>query len=424
MLAVRIIILQLIFITTSTFSQSKVDYVLNGKSESEITLDHLLSLFTDEPLKIRDAIEFISDSWTGKYIPPLIDVLHLSRSQHAVPKVIALLKEKTGKKFGPDPNKWLEYIWQSEQEIFSFQGEWMASLYPLRYPTMITSQEADYLDDDNIVFGVTINGDHRAYPKRILAWHEMFIDEIGGINIAGVYCTLCGTVIAYDTQLGDWDFELGTSGFLYRSNKLMYDKETQSLWNTIAGRPVLGPLAEKDITLKSYSVVTTTWGEWSRLHPDTKVLSIDTGHNRDYSEGVAYKKYFGTDKLMFAVPKENKKLYNKDEVLIVRPEGYQDDPLAISVNFLKIKKVYHNQIGDTKFVVLTDKSGANRVYESGDIRFKKYKNQTVRDHKGNNWTVTEEKLLSENGSELNRLPYHRMFWFAWYNTYSNTRLIR
>ena len=74
------------------------------------------------------------------------------------------------------------------------------------------------------MFGLAVNGDVRAYPRRILGWHEMFVDEVGGVPVAGVYCTLCGTMILYKTEVEGVNHELGTSGFLYRSNKLMYDQ--------------------------------------------------------------------------------------------------------------------------------------------------------------------------------------------------------
>ena len=82
----------------------------------------------------------------------------------------------------------------------------------------------------------------------------------------------------------------------------MYDQATQSLWSTLLGEPVIGPLVGQCIELKWRSVVTTTWGEWRRRHPDTKVLSLDTGFDRDYGEGVAYQEYFATDQLMFKSP--------------------------------------------------------------------------------------------------------------------------
>ena len=86
---------------------------------------------------------------------------------------------------------------------------------------MIAASEAKWLHDDHVVFAVAINGDMRAYPQRILAWHEMFKDRIGGLELAGIYCTLCGPLVLYDTTVDGVHYELGTSGFLYRSNKLM-----------------------------------------------------------------------------------------------------------------------------------------------------------------------------------------------------------
>ena len=229
---------------------------------------------------------------------------------------------------------------------------------------MIGASEATYLGDDNIVFGIEINGDVRAYPKRILAWHELFTDEVGGVPVAGVYCTLCGTVILFETEHDDVRHELGTSGFLYRSNKLMYDRATQSLWSTFGGRPVIGSLAREDIRLEVRSVVTTTWGEWRRRHPTTKVLSLNTGHRRDYSEGAAYREYFSTDELMFNVPKLDRRLKNKEEVLTLFPDRYSTRPLAISAKFLTQNTIYHDRIGEVEFVVLTDPSGANRAYRT------------------------------------------------------------
>ena len=117
---------------------------------------------------------------------------------------------------------------------------------PLDRPEMIPADEATYLEESNIVFGVEINGDARAYPKRILAWHEMFKDTVGGVSINGVYCTLCGSMIIYETELNGAHHELGTSGFLYRSNKLMYDKQTNSLWNQFPER--IRTIVRKTIT--------------------------------------------------------------------------------------------------------------------------------------------------------------------------------
>lgn len=98
-------------------------------------------------------------------------------------------------------------------------------------PALINAEDAEYLKEDDLVFGVSINGDTRAYPLRIMDWHEMFNDVIGGVPVALAYCTLCGSGILYETDMGDGKEPIifGSSGFLYRSNKLMYDKQTHSL---------------------------------------------------------------------------------------------------------------------------------------------------------------------------------------------------
>ena len=109
-------------------------------------------------------------------------------------------------------------------------------------PDLIPAGAAEYLRSDDLVFGVAINGDARAYPLRIMGWHEMFNEVIGGVPLALAYCTLCGSGILFETDVaGHSDpFVFGSSGFLYRSNKLMFDRETHSLWNQFTGAPVQG----------------------------------------------------------------------------------------------------------------------------------------------------------------------------------------
>ena len=131
------------------------------------------------------------------------------------------------------------------------------------------------------------------------------------------------------------------------------------------GRPLRASQSSGNSSAKAFSfpahhVVTTTWGQWRTLHPQTRVLSLNTGHLRDYDEGVAYNEYFATDDLMFPVPNLDTRLKNKDEVFIVRETGPAGETLAIAVEYLSRHPVFHDRIGETEFVVLTDASGANR----------------------------------------------------------------
>ncbi len=427
-------------------------------ANTHVMLSLILSRDSEQ---VEEALVRLGQEWTPQHIAPMLEVLNYAVVQTTADSVVTLLEDKTGQRFGQNTNQWYDWLWNQPENIAPDYADFKADFYqlidprfgtyfrdrqstakirldeirwggvaqdgipPLRNPVMIEAEEATYLDDDNIVFGIEINGDARAYPKRILAWHEMFVDTVGGEPIAGVYCTLCGTVIPYKTTVGDRNFELGTSGFLYRSNKLMYDRETQSLWNTIQGEPVLGPLAGQGIALEFFSVVTTTWRDWRKRHPNTTVLSLDTGHQRDYGEGVAYRDYFATDKLMFTTPFNDTRLDNKREVLALRFAASPKEQLAIDTEFLTRNPVYADRIGQQKLLVLTDLSGANRVYDPKDYKFVDYDGESrVTDSDGQQWTLTESQLTNAEGATLDRLPYHRAFWFGWVASYPQTRLVK
>lgn len=306
---------------------------------------------------------------------------------------------------------------------------------PLMQPKTTTAVNAAYLDDQDLVFGVEINGESRAYPKRILAWHEMVNDTVGGEAINGVYCTLCGSMIAYRSMCDGTQYDLGTSGFLYRSNKLMFDRQTGSLWSTLTGTPVFGPLVEKKLELSMVPIVTTTWQQWRKTHPDTQVLSIDTGYDRDYGEGVAYQDYFASDGLMFPVPSDDQRLRNKDEVLAMDHACEQSvhAPMAVSAKFLKKHPVHHDRYAGQSIVILTDASGANRVYDVGEMTFDRWgEGDTVIATDGTVWNVGENQLKqrresadkeSERLGSLPRVPAHRAFWFGWHAAHPETRLV-
>ena len=421
-------------------------------------VDFVGLLLFDSP-QVQESLDALSQTWQPGYSAMALEVLRLTRNNEVVYGLFDLLREKNKLEMDNSYDEWMQWLWTQPESKHPHYAQFKSAMYrlidarfeyyfadqrkttirldeviwggvrqdgipPLRQPEMVSVAQSDYLGDDNVVFGVEIKGDARAYPKRILAWHEMFVDVIGGVNFAGVYCTLCGAVILYETVIDGVEYEMGTSGFLYRSNKLMYDKATQSLWNTTWGRPVIGPLAGKGIELKRSYVVTTTWGEWKRRHPNTTVLSLQTGHRRNYNEGVAYHDYFATDELMFNVPVLDSRLKNKDEILALTFPKITSETLAVSAEYLKQNPIYHDSLGDLKFVVLTDSSGANRVYETRGLIISSYdSDQTVFDSTGKKWRLLENHLIDQQDTTLQRLAAHRAFWFGWYAANTNTRLV-
>lgn len=431
-----------------------------GVSKSQApSLEEFDNLFSPNRQLARDSQRRIVDQWHPGNAVMLMESIRVLRQWKTGMSLFDALRQGTGQEFDNSLDEWYAWQWMQEPDFHPRYADFKAQVYsrldkrfaeyfssdrssiirldeirwggvkrdgipPLKDPTLETVDEADWLAETDVVFGVEFNGEAIAWPKRILAWHEMVKMTVGGESICGVYCTLCGSVIVYETHVDSVHHELGTSGFLYRSNKLMYDHATKSLWSTIEGQPVVGQLVGKDIELKRKTVVTTTWGEWKRRHPETKVLSLATGHRRDYSEGAAYRRYFATDRLMFNVPLHDERLKNKQSVLALRSEIEPADRLAITTDFLADHPVYHDTIGGVGFVVLTDESGASRVFRDDDQRIVEFDgNSTATDTQGDTWTMSETSLDSSSGQSLERLPSHNAFWFGWVNAYPDTRLV-
>jgi hypothetical protein len=150
---------------------------------------------------------------------------------------------------------------------------------PIDEPRFVDADAADLLSGDEPVFGLRHRGEVKAYPQQVLVWHEIVNDTVGGAPLAVTYCPLTGTVVAYPSPPGQtWTF--GTTGRLVYSNLLMYDRQTESEWPQILGVAISGP--RKGTRLDTVPLVWTTWRAWRAAHPDTRVLSTDTGALRDY----------------------------------------------------------------------------------------------------------------------------------------------
>ena len=280
-------------------------------------------------------------------------------------------------------------------------------------PKLIAPATASYLQPDDLVFGVSINGDARAYPLRIMDWHEMFNDVIGGVPVSLAYCTLCGSGILFETAVAGRQkpFVFGSSGFLYRSNKLMYDTETNSLWNQFTGRPVVGVLTGSGIALKTRAVVIARWADWLAANPATRVLDAATGFDRDYSSGAAYGGYFGSSELMFPALVNDARLKAKDYVFALRSSGADK---AWPLKRFAGGAVISDRAGILDLVLIGDEATRTvRAYRTDGRKFTKGASLDAPLSDGKPWRVTEDALLGPAGENFPRLPGHIAYWFAW-----------
>jgi len=255
-----------------------------------------------------------------------------------------------------------------------------------------------------------------------MGWHEMMNDTVGGVPVSLTYCTLCGAGILYEGKTDSFKhpFTFSTSGLLYRSNKLMYDRQTRSLWNQFTGRPVSGDLLDTDIALKSRPIVTTTWQRWKKDHPKSQVLDLSTGFNRNYGSGVAYSDYFASPDLMFpVVARDESPLARKERVFGIHTIGASR---AWPLSVFSDNPVVNDTVGLENVVLIgTPDSRSVRAFRRPDfVTFSKSKqnHEQLRSQDGVIWKITENFLESTaNGARLARLPGHLSYWFAWESYY-------
>ena len=413
-----------------------------------------------------------------RFVPVLIELLRFGQLGITRPGADYLdaLERLSGQSFGANWPAWIEWYGGTEIEpppgfttwkgnalgrIDSRFAEFLQDEHPttirpeeiqwggvvvdgipaLDQPRMLAASQADYLGAEEPVFGIALNGEARAYPLRIIDWHEMANDTIGGIPVSLAYCTLCGSAIAYDGRASDgMTYDFGSSGFLFRSNKLMYDRQTRTLWNQLTGEPVMGPLVGQDVTLDLLPVVLTTWGEWQRQHPETQVLDINTGHSRVYELGYAYGDYFASEGTMFPVWQRSDLLADKDQVYALRIDG---EPVAYPLTTLASERVINDTIGETGVVLIAPneivdvagqsrRTGAEVSYSAGsevrayareahEFSASEESDQVV-DEAGRIWQVTEEALVGPEGELAPRIAGHLAYWFGWYAFFPQTEV--
>lgn len=201
-----------------------------------------------------------------------------------------------------------------------------------------------FLKDDDVVLGLEFEGEVRAYPLRILNWHEIVNDTLrlrGGsaVPILITYCPLCYTGIAFKREIDGVPTEFGVSGKLYNNNLLMYNRPNntiteESLWSQQLGEAVTGPLT--GTKLEQIVMDTLTWKDWRTKHPDTKVLSTDTGHSRNYDVNP-YGNYEFDSEIIFPLSSKDDRLSPKAKIYGIEINGrfkaYPQEKLQKGVSF-------------------------------------------------------------------------------------------
>lgn len=249
-------------------------------------------------------------------------------------------------------------------------------------PRFVAAAEARFLADDDLVIGLELDGEARAYPTRILNYHEIVNDRLGSRPLAVTWCPLCGSGMVFERSPGGTAVEFGVSGLLHNSDLIMYDRASESLWQQITGKAFAGP--RRGQVLETVPSAMTTWHEWRTAHPDTRVLAPPSDHSR-YATATPYGDYDSSDRLLFPVAHESRRLHPKEVV-----HGVEFDGIAVAVTerALRAQPEIETDLGGHTVLWRREPNGRVRVE-----------------------TAAGEPLTA-----------HRMFWFAWYTFHVDTAL--
>ncbi|MCK0157334.1 DUF3179 domain-containing protein [Cellulophaga sp. F20128] len=284
----------------------------------------------------------------------------------------------------------------------------------LENPLMISSQEATYLSEDDLVIGYKKGDDVRAYSHIVLDWHEIINDNIGNVSLALTYCPLTGTGIGWNRIVKGKETTFGVSGLLYNTNLIPYDRETGSNWSQILNEAVNGELIGEKAAL--IPLVEMQWGAWKAMYPNSKVVSTSTGHSRDY--GISPYGNYAEEHDFFLFPVEKDARLNSKERVLTLVSGKQAKVYRFP-SFEAVKIIYDDFLGEQYMVVGNESFMVAFKIEAEHnlLEFEYVYNGTaavlLTDDEGNEWDVFGEALSGpRKGQKLGAAPYFMAYWFS------------
>lgn len=300
------------------------------------------------------------------------------------------------------------------------------------------AEVARWLAPKEPVLALTVNGDARAYPLQILVWHEIVNDVVGGIPVAVTYCPLCNSGLVFERVVDGATLDFGTSGMLYKSDLVMYDRQSHSLWSQMEGRAIVGDRAGAQ--LRARPANTIGFEDWRAAHPDGKVLSRETGHHRRYGANP-YEAYDqpSLGPFLFNGRPDARRPPKERVVGVAVGEARRAYPFPL----LEKLRVAHDTVGGQAIVVVYQPGTLSALDASEIARSRavgatavfnaRLGNRTlsfeaapggVRDRQtGSEWNFFGAALSGPlAGQRLTPVPHVDAFWFAWAAFHPTTTL--
>lgn len=309
--------------------------------------------------------------------------------------------------------------WLVPQEDVFDGGPGKDGIPAIDNPNFVDVSDINYLEDNDLVIGFKSGGEIKAYPHKILDWHEIANDKTNNIAYSVVYCPLTGSATGWDRIINGKETTFGVSGLLYNTNIIPYDRETDSNWSQMSLKCVNGSLSGTEPG--NYFLVETSWKTWKELYPNSQVLSDDTGFSRNYQR-YPYGSYrTNNDLLYFPISNQDARLPAKDRVYgMVINDKSKAFPFS---NFETGLAVLEDEVGGIPVVVAGDKTrnlvvGFERTAQDGTmLSFTANEGdgtEIMTDNEGNTWDLFGYATSGPRQGE--RLPTATSFiayWFAW-----------
>lgn len=309
-------------------------------------------------------------------------------------------------------------------------------------PTFVSQGNAEeWLAPNEPVISLEINGESRAYPLQILIWHEIANDELGGVPVAVTFCPLCYSAIVFDRRVDGETLEFGVSGFLRHSDMIMYDRKTESLWQQFSGEALIGDYTGTELTIIPSQLI--SFEQFKNLYPNSKVLSRNTGYNRNYGENP-YAGYDDINNSPFLLDEDDltDKLPPMEKVIGVRNGGaHKAYPYSVTSEDHVINDkldgepivIFHVKgmasAMDNRSIRESRDDGATGVFSpvvNEDTLEFKWENDAIKDtNTGSTWTISGKAISGPlKDEQLETKTYGDYFAFAWMVFYPDTEIYR
>jgi hypothetical protein len=288
-------------------------------------------------------------------------------------------------------------------------------------PKFIEASQAQSMNDDDLVIGLKLNGQTKAYPLFILVWHEIVNDKLGDTPVAVTYCPLCFTTQVFERTLNGTEVQFGTSGKLYNSNLVMYDRLTGSYWSQALGQSIKGSLAGSELQRIPFDLA--KWSDWKSSYPDSLVLTTDTGYQRAYGSDP-YGNYYTSTEIIFPVAHKDDRIHPKEIIA-----GYHNlnSYKAYKFHDVESAKVINDKINGKEILLVSlypnmirafdreaDGNSIEFVFSDGKIMDKQTKSE---------WNFDGQAVTGPlKGKHLERIALNPGFWFEWVAFHPDTEI--